>query len=262
MSKHKSFENLYSIIKKLRTPGSGCPWDLEQTPETLKDNLIEEVYECIDAIDENDNEHIKEELGDILLLIMMISYIKEQENKFSIKDVLNVVSEKLIRRHPHVFSDIRLNNSDEVIKQWDDIKINIEGRSKENTLLNGIPKSLPPLEKAYNIQKKASKVGFDWKNVADIWDKVEEELLELKQACLNYSHKEIINEYGDFLFSIINTCRFLNINPSLALNKTNNKFLSRFKYVENSMKKINKEMVEDNFELMDEFWEKAKKENL
>jgi len=254
----KSYDKLFDIIKKLRAP-DGCPWDREQTPLSMTPALIEESYELIEAIEDGDFNHIAEEIGDLILVATMIGYMHEEENKFSLDDALNSVSEKLIRRHPHVFSDLELKNSEEVLKNWDKIKIEVEGR-KSKTGLNAIPKSLPPLERAYKIQKKVSKQGFDWDTIAPIFDKLYEEIDELKVE-LNAPIKDkelIIGECGDILFSAINICRKLKVDPSIALDRTNRKFTSRFNYVEKEMAEKKLEMNSDSFEEMDRLWEEAK----
>ena len=251
----ESFKNFYSIIVKLRSP-EGCPWDRKQTPDSLKGNLLEEAYECIEAIDNNDDNHTKEELGDVLLLIGMISRIKEEEGKFTFSEVIDEISEKLVRRHPHVFGDEEINDADEVKKKWDEIKRTVE--KKDKSLLDGISKKMPPLERAYRFQKKASGAGFDWIDTESVWKKVYEELDEFKDESINCDRRKMEEEFGDFLFSIVNIGRFLKIDPAIALHRTNEKFLSRFQHVEESMKKNKLELGAGNFEKMDAYWDEAK----
>lgn len=252
-----SFEKLYNIIKTLRGP-DGCNWDKEQTPVTLRSDLIEETYECIEAIDKKDYKHVSEELGDIYLLVTMISYMYEQDSYFTVKDTLDGICEKLIRRHPHVFGDSKAETSDEIIKQWDEIKTKIEGRKAKDSILDKVSTALPPLEKSYKLQKKAAKVGFDWQHIDEIWNKVNEEIDEVKDAS-NINEDELEKEIGDLIFSVVNIARGYNIDPAIALQRTNNKFTRRFHFIEKEMKKMNKKLTRDNFLLMDSLWEKAKK---
>lgn len=262
------FENFIKIIIALRTPVTGCPWDLEQTPLTLLPNLIEETYEVIEAVNSNDFEHIKEELGDLLLNTLMISYIHEQEKKFTISDVLKDISEKLVRRHPHVFGTVSVKDSAQVLENWDNIKENVEGK-KGSSVLDGIPKSFAPLEYANKLQKKAAKVGFDWDSVSDIFKKIDEEICEIKQLLSVYNDndkkvespdlfKKLQGECGDLIFCAVNLCRKLNIDPAIALQMTNNKFKNRFSYIEEKMKQNELPLSKEEFKKMDELWEESK----
>jgi len=260
----ESFEKFYNIIIKLRSK-EGCPWDREQTAASVRTNLLEEVYECIEAISAKDDFHTAEELGDILLVISMISRIKEEENAFTFKEVIERVSEKLIRRHPHVFADNDAKTSDEVLKNWEQIKKtesvgneDIEKKDLPKSKLDGISKGIPPLERAYRFQKKASKAGFDWNNISDVLEKVKEELQELEQEIFSGKKDKIEEELGDILFSVINAARFLKIDPSIALHRTNEKFLARFKKVEKGMEEMGLPMKHENLEIMDKLWEEAK----
>ena len=263
----RGFRHLYEIIAKLRAP-DGCPWDRKQSPESLRTFLLEEVYECIEAIDESDDEHVKEELGDILMLVTMIAYIEEQERRFSVTEVLEEICAKLIRRHPHVFGDAQVANADEVVTQWAAIKKNVEGRrSDSESILKKVPKGLPPLERAYQLQKRAREVGFDWSDLAGVWEKVDEETRELKASIDGPSSphptpphaREGEVEYGDLLFSVINLGRFLKVDPSIALLSANEKFARRFAQVEQRMRESGQEMSKESFALMDGYWEDAKK---
>lgn len=255
-TRDKSFEKLCSIIEKLRSP-EGCPWDREQTPESLSGDFIEEVYEAVDAIRENDDDHLKEELGDVYLLVTMLAYMKEQEGQFNISDVLDGISEKLIRRHPHVFGDSSASDSDEVLKQWEDIKVHVEGRAPKKSILDKVSKGLPPLERAYKLQKKAAKVGFDWPDISGVWDKVHEEIDEVRSVDGD-NREHLMEEMGDLLFSVVNISRYLEIDPAEALHRCNSKFMNRFSYVEEKMKKNDLEMNTDHFDVMDQFWEESK----
>ncbi len=253
----EGFPRLLSIVKQLRNPQGGCPWDLEQSPESLSSDFIEEVYEALEAIRDKDDEHLKEELGDVFLVTTMISYMKEQEGAFLVDDVLMGISEKLIRRHPHVFSDSQAGNAQEVLEQWDNIKVNIEGRAPRNSLLDKVSKGLPPLERAYKLQKKASKAGFDWPDIQGALEKVNEEIDEVRTADPG-NKEELLDELGDLLFSVINISRHLGIDPSEALLHCNRKFMKRFAHVEKRMKEQGLEMKPGNLEIMDQFWDESK----
>jgi tetrapyrrole methylase family protein/MazG family protein len=266
----EAFKSLYNIIVTLRAP-NGCPWDREQTPLSLRSSLIEETYECVEAIDEGDPDHIKEELGDIFLLVTMIAYMHEQEDKFSVADALKSISEKLIRRHPHVFADVKVKDSDEVLDNWAKIKVEQEGRKPKDSLLDEVSRGLPPLDRAWKLQKKAAKAGFDWPDIAGVIAKIEEELEEVTEEIkiqnvsssktsetLNIEGSPLEQELGDLLFSVVNLCRYLKVEPSVALQRTNIKFTERFKHVEKRMKETVTEMKQENLQLMDKYWEEAK----
>jgi len=251
----EAFKALYETVKRLRAP-DGCEWDREQTPSTLRGALVEETYECIEAIDEKDPEHIAEELGDLFLLAAMLGYMHEQEGKFSVADSLSRVNEKLIRRHPHVFGDVKVKDTSDILKNWAKIKIEKEGRKPKDSILDEISGSLPPMDRAYALQKKAAKVGFDWQDTDGVIGKIMEELEEVQEET---DSERIEEELGDLLFSVVNLCRFLKIEPSVALRRTNSKFIERFKYIEKRMKETNQEMKKENLNIMDNFWEEAKK---
>ena len=268
-----SFDRLYEVVCRLRAP-DGCPWDIEQTPESTRANLIEEAYECVEAINEKDPAHIREELGDVFLLATMLSYMYEQSGDFSVSDSLESVSDKLIRRHPHVFGDAVAETSDEELKQWDEIKVKLEGRQAKDSVLDKVSRALPPLERAYQLQKKAAKVGFDWLNPDDVWDKIEEELAESREACdaltshtvdgvdsvaIGLSTEHLEEEIGDLLFSVVNIARFLNVDPMVALHRANGKFSKRFRHVERSMRERGHAMSAETFAEMDALWDDAKK---
>ncbi|MDR0539956.1 MAG: nucleoside triphosphate pyrophosphohydrolase [Spirochaetaceae bacterium] len=262
----EAFNELYRTIQTLRAPG-GCPWDREQTPFSLRSNLIEETYECIEAIEENDNVHTQEELGDIFLLAAMLSYMYEQEGSFSVAQTLEGITQKLIRRHPHVFSNVNVKDSAEVLKNWAQIKIEQEGRKPKNSILDEVSRALPALERAFNMQKKAAKIGFDWPNANGAWEKIAEETAELKTALEQAGSAggagpddAVETEAGDLLFSVINLCRLLNTDPSIALQRANNKFEKRFKYVEKEAKEKSAADKNGKFPLsaLDIFWNEAK----
>lgn len=247
----EKFEKFVEIVRKLRKE---CPWDRVQTFDSIKASTIEEVYEAVEAIDNKNFEELKLELGDLLLHIVLYSIMAEEENQFTIKDVLQGETEKLIRRHPHVFGDIELNTAEEVKTSWEKIKF-IEGRE---SVLDGVPFQLPSLQRAYRLQEKAAKVGFDWEKKEDVWKKVVEELDELKNAFESNNYEQIEEELGDFLFALVNYSRFHKINPENALRKTNEKFIRRFRYIEEKLKENNKSIHNSNLEEMDFYWNEIK----
>jgi tetrapyrrole methylase family protein/MazG family protein len=269
-----AFNGLYETVARLRGEG-GCPWDREQTPETLRGDLIEETYECIEAIDEKDTGHIREELGDLFLLVTMLSYMHEQAGLFTVADVLEGITAKLVRRHPHVFGETKVSDSAEVLRNWAKIKVEEEGRRPKDSALDEVSPALPPLDRAWKLQKKAAKAGFDWPDTGGVLAKLEEEIAEVKEALLQSqpcssagaeagdkpardAAGQVEEELGDLLFSAINLCRFLKVEPSVALQRTNAKFVRRFKYVEQEMKKAGEEMTHANLPVMDRYWEEAK----
>ncbi|MDC7225867.1 MAG: nucleoside triphosphate pyrophosphohydrolase [Spirochaetales bacterium] len=253
----EGFNKLYDIIKQLRSP-DGCPWDRKQTPDSIKENIIEEAYECIDAIIEDDTSHVCEELGDLYLLATFTSIMYEEDGKFSIDAVFKGISDKLIRRHPHVFADAVADSSEEVVHQWEEIKQNVEGRVHDNSVLDSVPKHFPPLLKAQKLQKKAVKSGFDWNQIDDVILKLDEEIHEFKEAVAAEDKSEIEAELGDILFTIVNIARFLSVDPSTALSKTNTKFTNRFQYIEQKIKQSNQVMKETPLEKLEELWQEAK----
>ncbi|TFG62754.1 MAG: nucleoside triphosphate pyrophosphohydrolase [Spirochaetales bacterium] len=253
----KAFYKFYSIIKTLRGP-RGCNWDKEQTPSTMAPNLLEETFECIDAIRQADDENLKEELGDLFLLITMIGYMKQQEKAFSLADILQGISDKLIRRHPHVFGTSDAKTSKEIIHQWEVIKQTKEKKHKDASVLDSVPSGVSPLEHAFYLQKKAAKFGFDWQKKEHVYSKVLEELKEFETALEQENEEELELEFGDLMFSLINLSRFMSINPMLALNRTNKKFVYRFRHMEKRMKEEGRELKQENLEKMDDFWNEAK----
>lgn len=254
---NKAFREFIEIITTLRGP-DGCPWDKEQTPLSLRGHLIEEAYEAVEAIEDNDPPHVREELGDVLLLITMLSQMYAESGDFNISEVIDEVSAKLIRRHPHVFGDEKAHDADEVLKNWERIKVDIEGRDNSGSALDGIPGSLPPLERSYKIQKKAAKQGFDWPDIGGPKRKILEEIEEIDEAVKTGSTSELESEIGDLLFSVVNYSRHLGIDPALALGRTNVKFGKRFRHVETRMSEDGVAMAPENLEIMDGYWDTAK----
>lgn len=246
----EAFVRLLNIMNDLREK---CPWDKKQTMQSLRHLTIEEVYELTDAIFDNDVDEVKKELGDILLHIVFYAKIGSETNDFDITDVINGICEKLIHRHPHIYGDVTVKDEEEVKSNWEKLKLK-EGKK---SVLEGVPKSLPALIKAIRIQDKARGVGFDWDNPEQVWEKVNEELCELKVEVENKSSK-IEDEFGDVLFSLINYARFLGINPEDALEKTNKKFIKRFQYLETESAKDGKKMGEMTLDEMDVYWNRAK----
>ena len=248
----QAFDRLLTIMDELREQ---CPWDQKQTMETLRPLTIEETYELGDAILDADLNEVKEELGDLLLHIVFYSRIGSETNDFDISDVINGICKKLIHRHPHIYSDVKVKDEAEVKKNWENLKLK-EGKS---SVLQGVPKSLPALVKASRIQEKVAGVGFDWEHSDQVWDKVEEEIGELKEEILNKNQDAIEDEFGDVLFSMINYARFLKINPENALERTNKKFIKRFQFIEKKANELNKSIKDMSLAEMDIYWEQAKK---
>ncbi len=253
----KDFQDLLDIIETLRNPG-GCPWDREQTHESLKSALLEECYEVIDAIENEDEDALIEELGDVLLQVVFHASIGKEDGYFDIMDVIGGISNKMINRHPHVFGNEEANTSEQVLVNWDEIKKEEKGIKTLTEEMQNIAKSLPATTRAYKVQKKAKKVGFDWDDVNCAMDKVKEELNEIKEV-YNCEDKSIIEgEVGDLLFACINVARFLEVDGELALYKTIKKFIKRFSYIENEAIKNNKNLKDMTLEEMDKLWEEAK----
>jgi tetrapyrrole methylase family protein/MazG family protein len=250
---YRDFSFLKNVISTLRGPG-GCPWDQKQTHVTLKKYLIEEAYEVLDAIDEEDDEAIAEELGDVLLQVLLHAQIGEEEGFFAIEDVISMLTEKMIRRHPHVFGDVNAEDADKVVANWEAIKANEKGKKERNSLLDGVPKGLPAIQRAFQYQKKAAKVGFDWNEAGPVYDKIMEELKEFQEA----KGEEQLKELGDLFFSVVNLARFYKIDPEEALNATNRKFYNRFTYIESALKTKNLSFEDVSLEEMDRLWNEAK----
>lgn len=252
-----AFERLLIIMDTLRDQ---CPWDKKQTLETLRHLTIEETYELSDAILEGDKQEIKKELGDIMLHLIFYAKIGSETGDFDITDVLNTICEKLIHRHPHIYSDTHVNDEEDVKRNWEQLKL----KEGNKSVLAGVPSSLPALIKASRIQEKARGVGFDWEHKNEVWAKVEEEMNEFKNE-FNVENGQAIDqdraesEFGDLLFSLINYARFININPEDALEKTNKKFISRFQYLESKAGQLNKSLKNMTLAEMDVFWNEAKR---
>lgn len=259
---YHDFRTFRRVIAALRGP-DGCPWDQKQTHESLKKYLLEETYEVLDAIDSGDDDHLAEELGDVLLQILLHAQIGEDEGMFTIDDVIRGISEKMIRRHPHVFGDSTADTAEEVVSNWEQIK-RLEKGSKDDELsiLEDVTKGLPGLMKAVQYQKKAAKVGFDWDDVEPMWEKVFEEIHEYKEAVANKQKGEAVQEFGDILFALANIARFYKFDPEEALAMTNQKFARRFKFIETEIKKQGLKIEEQTLEQLDAIWEKAKEYGL
>lgn len=247
-----SFKEFVQIIQRLRKE---CPWDRKQTHFSLRHFLVEEAFETSEAISNADFGHLKSELGDILLQVVLHSVIAEEEKRFTLTDVIDAVTEKMKRRHPHVFGNVEAETPEEVLHNWELIKLE-EGRE---SILEGIPESAPSLLRAYQIQMKAAKVGFDWSNKDDVWKKVEEEVNELHNAVLTDNEKKVEEEFGDLLFALVNYARWLKIQPELALQSTVRKFVRRFKYIEEEIIKSGKNIGTLSLNEMDAFWDAVKR---
>lgn len=248
------FGKLLAIMDELREK---CPWDKKQTNESLRHLTIEETYELADAIISGNSDEIKKELGDILLHIVFYAKIAEEDKQFDIQDVIEGINKKIIERHPHIFGDVIVKNEEDVKNNWEKIKLQAGNKS----VLSGVPSSLPSIIKAYRMQDKAGGVGFDWENKEQVWEKVMEEMNELKHEIdQNSASEKIEGEFGDLLFALINYSRFININPDTALDRTNNKFIHRFKFLEEEVKKQGKNIYDISLQEMDVIWNDSKKD--
>jgi len=248
-----AFDRLLTIMDELREQ---CPWDKKQTLQTLRHLTIEETYELGDAILDNDLQEVKKELGDLLLHIVFYAKIGSETSDFDIADVLNTVCEKLIHRHPHIYGDVKVEDEEEVKRNWEKLKL----KEGNKSVLEGVPKSLPALVKASRIQEKVAGVGFDWEESQQVWGKVEEELQEFQDEVKSGNQDEMEAEFGDVLFSLINYAKHLNINAENALERTNKKFINRFQYLEQKAKELGKELSDMTLKEMDVYWEEAKKQ--
>jgi len=252
--KQQSFDRLLSIMDELREK---CPWDREQTLESLRSNTIEETYELVDAINSMDIPNIKKELGDILLHVVFYSKIASEKEWFGISDVVNALCDKLIYRHPHVFGKEEVDNAAQVIRNWEELKMKEKDGNK--SVLSGVPSALPALIKANRIQEKVRAVGFDWEERAQVWDKVQEEMDELRHEIEQMNREKMEKEFGDLLFSVVNAARLYDIDPEAALEKTNRKFAKRFGYLEEQTIKKGQSLKDMSLDAMNEIWEEAKK---
>ena len=251
-AKLEAFGRLLDIMDTLREE---CPWDRKQTLETLRHLTIEETYELADAIEGNDLQEIKKELGDLMLHMVFYSKIGSEKGAFDVADVLNAVCEKLIHRHPHIYGDVEANTEEEVKANWEAIKLKEKGTS---SVLQGVPRGLPALVKAIRIGDKARGAGFDWDKPEDVWGKIKEELAEFEESQLSQNQKDIEGEFGDLLFSLINFARLSEIDPELALERTNKKFIFRFSYMERKAKESGKSLCIMSLDEMEELWVEAK----
>ncbi len=249
------FQELLKIMEALRSE-KGCPWDKEQTRESLKPFIVEEAYELIEAIDENDPEKIKEELGDLLFQIVFQCQIAKENNEFKISDVIEKISKKMIARHPHVFGKADYKTTDEVLAQWEEQK-RLEGKLRES-IFEGVPKTLPSLLRAHRLQNRAARVGFDWEKVEDVLKKLDEELKEFKEALETKKQDKIEDELGDIFFMLVNISRFIGVNPEDALRKTISKFIHRFRYIEMNVAEQGKRLSDMTLNEMDRLWDEAK----
>lgn len=256
---------LENLVARLRGEG-GCPWDREQTRESLKPMLIEEAYEVLDALDSGDPEELKDELGDLLFQVVFHARISGERNEFDLADIIDRSYEKMVRRHPHIFGDADLKTAGDVLKNWEDIKAAEKGvpsssrPDAERSLLDGIPSKLPALHRAYQMTSKASRVGFDWTRLDQILQKLAEETSELLEAQTKQDSRKIADEIGDLLFVAVNVARFLNVDPETALARSNRKFDRRFRYIESAIKKQGRELKDASLAEMDVLWEEAKKQ--
>jgi XTP/dITP diphosphohydrolase len=253
--KATAFLRLIKIMDELRAE---CPWDKKQTIHTLRSLTIEETYELVDSIDQEDWKGIKEELGDILLHLVFYAKIGSEQQQFELEEVINGVCEKLIHRHPHIYGDVKVADEEAVKRNWEQLKLK-EGKGKKS-VLEGVPSSLPSMVKAWRIQEKAKQVGFEWESKEDVWKKVEEETAELKEAIASNNPAAIQDEMGDLLFSLVNYARFLQVDPDKALESTNRKFINRFQAMEMIAKASGKELATMSLTEMDAIWNEVKKQ--
>ena len=251
------FEDLLQIMKMLRAPG-GCPWDREQTHKSIRQNFIEETYEVIEAIDTEDKELLKEELGDVLLQVVFHSEMESEVGSFDINDVCDGICKKLIVRHPHIFADVKADTTDEVLSNWDKIKMQTKSQKTQSDAMDSVSKSLPSLMRSEKLQKKAAKVGFDWPDVSGALQKVEEETQELKKAIEDGDKKGMEEELGDLLFSVVNVSRFLKVDSEEALYHACDKFTNRFRMVEALAKERGIAMESAPLSLLDSLWDEVK----
>lgn len=253
-----NIDDLVAIIKVLRAPG-GCPWDREQTHESIKKNFIEETYEVVEAINKQSTDMLREELGDVLLQIVLHSEMESENDNFSFDDVVNDIVQKLVVRHPHVFGEFVANNTAEALNSWDTVKLKTKGQKNQTESMLSVPRELPALMRAQKIQHKAAKIGFDWDNVGGAVDKLYEEIDELKTAMEQGKRFDIEDEFGDVLFSCVNIARFIDVDSEEALTASTDKFMSRFSLVEQMASEQGIDMKSSSIEELDRLWDKAKK---
>lgn len=250
-----AFDHFVEITRRLRLE---CPWDREQTHASIRHSLIEETYEVVESIDSGNMDELRKELGDLLLHVVFHANIAEEQKEFTLDEVINGITEKLIRRHPHVFGDTQVSGTEEIKQNWEKLKLK-EGRT---SVIDGVPKELPALLRAHRLQDKASKVGFDWEKKEDAWKKVDEEMGELHHAIEQGNEPEVEAEFGDLLFALVNYSRFINVNPENALRRTVEKFITRFQYIEKRLKEMGKDIHSSSLTEMDALWEESKTSGL
>lgn len=248
----EEFSDFVNIVRRLRHE---CPWDREQTHQSIRHSLIEETYEVVEALDENNLDELRKELGDLLLHVVMHATIAEQAKEFTLREVIAGISDKLVHRHPHVFGKKRVLDVHQIKRNWERMKMT-EGRE---SVLDGVPKHLPALQRAMRVQERAAKVGFEWEKTEEVWKKVEEEVEELKRTLRTRNKRRREEEFGDFLFALVNYARFIDVNPENALRSTIEKFTRRFRYIEAELKKAGKNIHDSSLEEMDEHWNSAKR---
>lgn len=255
-----SLKVLLGVMAKLRDPVGGCPWDRKQTLESLKPCLIEESYETLDALEEGDAEHLEEELGDLLFQIVFLSRIASEDGLFGFAQVARGIAEKLVRRHPHVFGTVEVDGPEGVVRNWEEIKKGEPGKEGRKSVLDSIERHAPPLHRAYQLQKKAAKVGFDWDRLDEVFAKLDEEVGEFKDAVRGGDRGEIIAELGDILFTVVNAARFVGCDPAYALDCTNRKFERRFRVVESELAAQGKRMQDCSLPEMEAIWDRQRRE--
>jgi tetrapyrrole methylase family protein / MazG family protein len=255
MSK-RTFDDLVKLMTRLRGP-DGCPWDRKQTLPDLKPYVIEEAYEVVDAIDQDDRRALAEELGDLLLQAVFIAEMTREEGTFDIYDSITAIHDKLVRRHPHVFGDVEANDAEQVLVNWEKLKQD-ERKAENKSVLSGVPQSMPALLKASRLTEKAARVGFDWRRTEDVFDKIDEEVAELREAVATGDNSHIHEEIGDLLFTVANIARKVNVNPEEALQSTNRKFMSRFASMESRVRERDQNLDQLELEEMDKLWDEAK----
>ncbi len=253
----ENFDRLVKIMEELRGK-EGCPWDKKQTRESLKPFLIEEAYEVLEAIEDEDAEKLKEELGDLLYQVLFHAKISKEKGEFDIEDILSVCSEKMVRRHPHVYGDEKAESAEEVLKRWEDIKKAEKGAGRRS-ILEGVPVHLPALLRAHQLQARAARVGFDWEHIDQVFSKVKEEMKEFEEAFRDREQERMENELGDLFFALVNIGRFIEVNPEETLHKAISRFISRFRYIEEEIAKQGREFRDVSLEEMDMLWQEAKK---
>ena len=253
----KPIDRLLDIMRTLRSP-QGCPWDREQTLTTLKQHLIEETYEVLDAIDSGDRQLLREELGDLLLQVVFQTQICAEDGDFDFQDVAAAIADKLVRRHPHVFGDVKADTADEVLRNWEQIKRTEKGDATPRSAVAGVPRHLPALHKAQQIQSRVARVGFDWRETKDVLAKIEEEIAEIKMAMAEESEARVRDEIGDLLFAVVNLTRFVGHEAEDVLNQTVAKFSRRFQFIEDRVHAAGKALTDCSLEELEDFWQQAK----